>query len=623
MDLNGDDETFDFKINEEFAKKYEHNKQREELGKLKDKYGDVAVKDFDEDRLRRIAERKAKWGIRDDKDQSAVFYDSEEEESTDEEEDENAELLTPEVDAQIMKTIAAIRTKDPQVYDAKKEFFVGEEIEKAKKNWEEKQKQTGKKVTLKDYHRGVLLEDGGIIDEDDEESAPAPKTHVQEQEEMKSDFKRAIMADDEEEDGFFTMRDKTSDDLAAEEEDYKRFLLESMADNKAGKDAFADWQNYRENPNVDKDEAFLIDYVLNRGWVDKDANKIPSYNEVVDEEAGSDEDEEYLDKVDRFESAYNFRFEEEGGTQLVSHARDIDGSVRKKDNRRKLQRQARLSRKDEEKLQKDEELKRLKNLKMKEIEERLKMIQDITGNSVAGIDKIDLTGDFDGDAYDNQMKTIFDDSFYTGDDNEKPVWDDDIDTGLEEAGEPDGQQAEEYNGDGAEDHEYPINTNQDEDDLMMDADYLPGGEKYAIADEGSGKGKKSKKDKKKDKKKKGKMIEEEVIASVSEPIAESKKSTKRAMEKYMEEYYNLNYEDMIGDLPTRFKYRKVDANNFGLSPVEILLADDKDLNQVAGLKVLAPFRPAEKQASDKARFEKSKKFKLREFRKKLKDRQWQ
>ena len=190
------------------------------------------------------------------------------------------------------------------------------------------------------------------------------------------------------------------------------------------------------------------------------------------------------------------------------------------------------------------------------------------------------------------MKTIFDDSFYTGDENEKPTWDDDIDTGLEETGEPDAQPAEEYNDEGAEDFEYPINTNQDEDDLMMDADYLPGGDKYAIADDASGKGKKSKKDKKKDKKKKGKMIEEEVAAvadSVSEPIAESKKNTKRAMEKYMEEYYNLNYEDMIGDLPTRFKYRKVDANNFGLSPVEILLADDKDLNQVAGLKILAPY----------------------------------
>jgi protein KRI1 len=196
---------------------------------VKGKYGDEIAQDFDEERLRKVAERKAKWGIRDDGDQTALFYDSEEEESTDEEEDENAELLTPEVDAQIMKTIAAIRTKDPRVYDSKKEFFVGEEIEKAKKNWEEKQKQSGKKVTLKDYHREVLLEDGGIIDDDNENEAPAPKTHVQEQEEMKNDFKNAIMADEDEEDGFFTMRDKTADDLAAEEEDYKKFLLESMA----------------------------------------------------------------------------------------------------------------------------------------------------------------------------------------------------------------------------------------------------------------------------------------------------------------------------------------------------------------------------------------------------------
>jgi protein KRI1 len=57
--------------------------------------------------------------------------------------------------------------------------------------------------------------------------------------------------------------------------------------------------------------TILLSYVLNRGWVDKDANKVPSYNEVVDDDDGTDEEEEYLDKVDRFESSYNFRFEEE------------------------------------------------------------------------------------------------------------------------------------------------------------------------------------------------------------------------------------------------------------------------------------------------------------------------
>ncbi|CAO3668362.1 unnamed protein product [Umbelopsis vinacea] len=622
MNLNDDDEGFNFKINEKFAKKYEEKKQREEFSKLKDKYGEEALKDYDEERLKKISDRRAKWGIKDDGDQSALMFDSEEED-TDEEEDENAELLTPEVDAQIMKTIAAIRSQDPRVYDAEKQFFTEEEMDKAKKAWEQKQKLSGKKVTLKDYHREVLLENNGVIEEDDENEQPAPKTHVQEQEEMKNEFKNAIMAADDQEDGFFTKRDKTNDDLAAEEEDYKRFLLESIADNKAGKEAFADWQNYRENPNVDKEEAFLIDYVLNRGWVDKDATKVPSYQDVVGEEVDSDEDEEYLDKVDRFESAYNFRFEEDGGAQLVSHARETEGSVRKKDNRRKQQREARSGRKEEEKLQKAEELKRLKNLKMKEIHERLKKIQEITGNSVVGLDNIDLDGDFDPDTYDKQMTHVFNDDFYTGDDSEKPTWDDDIDTGLEEVAEPqvDGGDQEEYYEEGAEEYEYPNVGNQDDDDIMMDADYLPGGALYGTTKEKAGKEKKSKKEKKKEKKK-GKKDDADIILETEGPINESKKSTKRALDKYMEEYYNLDYEDMIGDLPTRFKYHKVDANNFGLSPVEILLADDKDLNQVTGLKTLAPFRPQEKQAKDKARFEKSKKHRLRDLRRKLKDRTW-
>jgi len=49
----------------------------------------------------------------------------EESDSTSEEEDEYGELVTPEIDAQILKTITAIRSKDPKVYDSNTSFFAG------------------------------------------------------------------------------------------------------------------------------------------------------------------------------------------------------------------------------------------------------------------------------------------------------------------------------------------------------------------------------------------------------------------------------------------------------------------------------------------------------------------
>jgi len=47
-------------------------------------------------------------------------------ESSSETEDSDAELLTPDLDASIHRTLAAIRKKDPTVYDPSRAFFKGQ-----------------------------------------------------------------------------------------------------------------------------------------------------------------------------------------------------------------------------------------------------------------------------------------------------------------------------------------------------------------------------------------------------------------------------------------------------------------------------------------------------------------
>ena len=64
-------------------------------------------------------------------------------------------------------------------------------------------------------------------------------------------------------------------------------------------------------------------------------------------------------------------------------------------------------------------------------------------------------------------------------------------------------------------------------------------------------------------------------------------------------------------MPTRFRYVPVAQTPFGLSASEILLADDKDLNEYVGLKKLAPYRK-QRETWDAKRGER-----LREFKKKV------
>ena len=64
-------------------------------------------------------------------------------------------------------------------------------------------------------------------------------------------------------------------------------------------------------------------------------------------------------------------------------------------------------------------------------------------------------------------------------------------------------------------------------------------------------------------------------------------------------------------MPTHFRYVPVAETPYGLSASEILLADDKDLNEYVGLKKLAPYRK-QRDTWDAKRGER-----LREFKKKV------
>ena len=53
--------------------------------------------------------------------------------------------------------------------------------------------------------------------------------------------------------------------------------------------------------------AYSRQHLWLQGWVDEDEEGLPSYQDIVG--AHDDEDEEFDEKADQFESAYNFRFE--------------------------------------------------------------------------------------------------------------------------------------------------------------------------------------------------------------------------------------------------------------------------------------------------------------------------
>ena len=64
---------------------------------------------------------------------------------------------------------------------------------------------------------------------------------------------------------------------------------------------------------------------------------------------------------------------------------------------------------------------------------------------------------------------------------------------------------------------------------------------------------------------------------------------KKLKSKMQDELYKFDYEDIVAGIPTRFKYRTVEPNDYGLTTQEILFARDSTLKQFVSLKRMAPY----------------------------------
>lgn len=573
LDILGGDEDFSLSINSSYAKKYDERKRKQEISQLEDKY---------KAKLQKKGIFKAS-GENDEEDESD-YSDSE----SDEEEDDEGELLTPAVDAQILKTLSEIRSRSQKVYDPNTKFFDEQELAKIDQEWRKKHSSAKKntlkpdskpKMTVRDYQRERILSGKALEEaehEELEEEGPLPLTHVQEQELLKAEMKKAFSFDKEEEDdeddsGLLSVRVKSEEEIAREEEEYRNFLLENLATSENAKLSMSEWLSYREeqdgiNPKEGKskkqltDDDFLIDYVLNKGWVDKQASRIPSYDKVIEEDI---EDEEAEEAAEEFELAHNFRYEQEGGAQIQTFSRNIEGSMRREENKRKEQRASAKERKALEKLQKEEELKRLKNLKMAEIKKKLEKITATSGKkTVASVEEVadDLEGDFDPEKHDKLMQKLIENENDEEDDEDKPVFSSDSE----------------------------IDYTSDEEEKKPAIKKATKALKKAI-----------------------KKQEEETDENTSEA------AEKARLTKYLDELYNMDYEDLIGDIPCRFKYQRVEPSSYGLTVDEILAADDSQLNSYFSLKKMAPYRPADRQAHDIKKY--TAKHRLHQFRKSLKE----
>ncbi len=491
-----------------------------------------------------------------------------------------------------------MRKKEGSIYDKDKEFFKKEDSDASSDDDDGDEKKKKRKPKLyKDLVREQVLEkmkDGNSVNDSDDEDISDKRIDISARRNRDNltklaydEEQRALRAEfmDNEEDG----SDNDADDWLVKKKKGKE--EDSSTSNELNDERQKEIKALRSTSDSDglkladpkgevKDgDSFLLDFITNKRWVDE--NEVssdddgPARPRIIggedDDDASYNSDDSLteLDRTDQFESRYNFRFEEgneNSGAALsvVGYSRSaLSDTIRRKDDSRKLKRQQRKERKLTERKKKEERLRRLKNAKKEELEERIHKIKSVVGDIAgeANDEVVDeemvaklMEGDFDPDKFGEIMSKMYSEDFYNQEDSE---WKNDVDVkeGLKKT---------------AIDGEGDVVYDEGEGGLYDDA-----GEE--MVDDGDG-------DVGEDY-----DYEMEGEEAEGEEVGDESKLDKKLKDRMLDELYKLDYEDIIDDMPTRFKYRQVESNRFGLRPDEILFAKDTALKEFVSLKRMAPY----------------------------------
>ncbi|CAG2106330.1 unnamed protein product [Medioppia subpectinata] len=530
---SSDEESNQLNLNSDFAKNYDIWRRKEEIQKLKDKYGDNLDVLSDSD---------------DQSDDSQASDDSDDQ--SDQSIGDNQHVF----DENFFKVYSALKSRNPIIYDQNVKFFNESPIESQTEDNSNEvidTKTKEKTLSLKEYHKKLIKEKKGITEEDEQQTngfEDKPFGYYEELDQLKDELKSALHSDETDEQLFKGKTPSVSVDSKTKSIDFFNDDDSTEANDTDIKYLKNYWKNDKQ---LEDNEKFLRDYIVNKSYLnvnDRDVFSKTEFtgndvNEDSDDNEGEDNGFETIDdtkkKAENEVKVSQFHFEEPNSVAIKRYPRSVE-TIRDTTNSEKRA-QKRSEAKERKKREKERELKRLRKLKKEELKERLIKLQEISGND--NLDSNDLVlsqllddeNDFDSEKYDQKMDALFGDNYYETENSAKS---------------------------------------------KPKFEFMPEIDDYECAEEDV-----------------DNSAEVEDNAKNKHKLNKKEEKKQKRIHKQMKEMGI--FEDLIGgDLATRYKYRTVPSNDFGLTDEEILFSDDKELNKWCSLKKMTQYREDNEEVYD-------------------------